>query len=341
MRQHKAATAVTIAATTEKSGLALWVDRYWKVGAVTVLAIVGWIVYQAQARSSRHAVGEQGWAKLLAVAPQDPQTGLLGGVPDDLKRVAGEIEATPAGPWALYLVATTAVANREFDKASEAIAELKRKYPTHPTVALALSPGDTGSAQTAVARLEATIQAQRKFEQDRPDIFGNPELPADAPKVRLTTDHGVIVVGLYSNLAPKLAENFLKEVRAGAYLNTKFHAVVNGQYIRGGDPNTASGESSTWGKGGPGYTLEQEPTKLRNFVGTLSAAPDATDTKKLSGSQFLITSADAHGLDDTYVPFGRVIEGLDVVRTIGKLPLVEKSFTQPQNPAVVVNAEVL
>jgi cyclophilin family peptidyl-prolyl cis-trans isomerase len=188
--------------------------------------------------------------------------------------------------------------------------------------------------------LESRVEAQKTFMREHAGLFDNPPLPADAPKVRLTTDHGVIVVGLYPNLAPKVVENFLKAVRDGAYVGTKFHVVVNGQYIRGGDPNSVKGERATWGKGGPGYTLDKEATGLRHFAGMISATPDAQDSTKISGSQFIITTSEMHSLDETYEPFGRVLEGLDAIREIERLPLEEKSFSQPKEPASLISAEV-
>lgn len=339
MPQHKAPTAVTIAPTTDKSGFTLWVEKYWKLGVGIVLVVVAWIIYQSHAETQQIAQSEEGWTKLLGVATPDPSSGDLTGSPEDLNRVAAEIEHTPAGPWALYLAATSAIASKDFDKASGALAELKRKYPNHQLVTLPLGT-DQASGASAVAMLEKKIEDDRAFVRDHPSLFDNPALPQDAPKVRLTTDHGAIVVALYSNLAPKHVENFLKLIKDGAYSGTKFHLVVNGEYIRGGDPNSIKGERETWGKGGPGYSIEKEASGLRHFTGVISAAPDPQDPSKDSGSQFIITSSEMHPLDQSYSPFGRVIEGLDVIREIEKLPLEEKSFSQPKEPAILISAEV-
>jgi cyclophilin family peptidyl-prolyl cis-trans isomerase len=339
MRQHKAPTSVTIASTTEKSDFSLWVEKYWKLGVGITIVVIGWIVYRAEATTVEHVKGEEGWSKLLAVTSQDQSTGMLTGSVDDLHRVAAEVEQTPAGPWALYLSATNAFANKEFEKATGVLSELKTKFPQHQLITLPLVD-EKGSAASAVAVLEARIEAQRAFVREHPGLFDNPPLPADAPKVRLTTDHGVIVVGLYSNLAPKVVENFLKLARDGSYVGTKFHMVANGQYVRGGDPNSVKGERDTWGKGGPGYSLDKETSGLAHFTGMISAAPDAQDPTKISGSQFIITSAEVHSLDVSCAPFGRVLEGLDVLREIERLPLQEKSFSQPKDPASLISAEV-
>jgi len=338
MPQHKASTAVTIASATDKSPFALFVEKYWMVGAGIILAVVVWILYSEHADTALKEVGDQSWSKLLAVTSEDPTSGMLTGSADDLRRVGDDLRGTPAGPWALYLAATSAVGNREFDKAEQALAELRKSYPDHQLVKLPLE-GDPQSRATVADALEKRIQAGRAFAREHEALFGNPELPADAPRVRLNTDRGTIVVGLYANLAPKHTENFLKLVRAGSYAGTKFHSVVNGEYIRGGDPTSVSGDPETWGKGGPGYALDFEATGLHHFAGVISAVPDPGDATKTSGSQFLITSAEAFSLDETYMPFGKVLEGLDVVRAIEALPLAEKSFTRPKDPATLTTAE--
>jgi peptidyl-prolyl cis-trans isomerase B (cyclophilin B) len=149
------------------------------------------------------------------------------------------------------------------------------------------------------------------------------------------------VVGLYANLAPKHVENFLKLVRDGYYVHTKFHDVSAGEFVQGGDPNSIDKDPSLWGQGGPEYTLDLEPSALRHFSGVLSAVPAPSDTTKTSGSQFLITTASSHGLDKTHVPFGSVIEGLDVLKLIGEAPLADGSFNRPQSPVEITATEVL
>ena len=341
MAQHKAPTAVTIASTERESGFRDFVVRYWKYAALLAAAVLVWVLYNTQQKSSEVAKGRESWSKLLAVTAQDPRTGMLAGPPEDLQRVGGELKGSAAGPWALYLAASSAAANREFDRAKSALQELEQSYPKHPLVAEALLETSGSAAMPPARLLAARVEAEVTFAREHPTLFGNPDLPPDAPRVRLTTDKGVIVVGLYSNSAPKLAENFLKLAKDGSYVGTKFHYVVKNDYVRGGDPNSKAGEASTWGKGGPGYALEKEASALKHFSGVISAVPDPEDATKLSGSQFLITSSDVHSLDETYVPFGKVLEGLDVVKSIESLPLVENTFTQPREPATIVSVEVL
>jgi cyclophilin family peptidyl-prolyl cis-trans isomerase len=341
MSQHKAPTAVTIAPTQEKSGFGLWIDRYWKIGFAAVLLLAGWIIYQRHTRTAQLTESQSAWTKVLSVATEDPASGMLAGSPDELRNVERETRGSPAGAWALYLSATSAFANRDFDKAQAALADLRQGYPNHALVTQTFSPDGKAPAESVVKQLGARIEVQRAFMLSHPGLFDNPPLPVDAPRVRLNTDRGPIVVGLYAALAPKLVENFLKLVREGSYSGTKFHLISSGEYIQGGDPNSIVGDSATWGQGGPGYSLDREETPLRHFAGVIAAVPAPKEIGKISGSQFLITTSEVHALDDSHVPFGKILEGLALVLEIERAPLAEKSFNRPKDPVTIQSAEIL
>ena len=341
MAQHKAPTAVTIASTEDNSALRGWIDRYWKFGAAIVVIVSGWLIYQTRAKAARKELSEAGWSRLLQTATEDPRTGTLSGTPEDLRRLESEIKDSPAAAWSLYIAATSAVDKHDFDAAEAALAELRRNHPTHPLVAQTFSANGTTAAESVVDELTRRIAAQKSFTASHSGLFENPALPADAPRVRLNTDKGPIVIGLYTDRAPKYVENFLKLVRDGSYVGTKFHSIHKGEYVQGGDPNSIAGAPETWGKGGPGYTLEREPDQLRNFAGVISAVPAPGEAKMVSGSQFAITTADAHRLDDTHIVFGRVVEGMELVREIEQSPIADNAFDQPRDPVTVQSAEVL
>jgi cyclophilin family peptidyl-prolyl cis-trans isomerase len=340
MSQHKAPTAVTIAPTREKSALGLWIDKYWKVCAVVVAAAAVAIIYKVNASKAKRTESDSNWTKILALASEDPSSGMLLGPTEDLRRLESEMKGSPAGGWALYVAAASALANQKLAEAETLLGELRSSYPQH--VLLTQKFPDASSGPTSVVdHLIHQIELQRAFMQEHPGLFENPPLPENAPRVRLTTDRGAIVVALYSDLAPEHAENFLKLVREGYYNGTKFHNVSAGQYVQGGDPNSIDKDPATWGQGGPGYTLDRKASKLRHFPGVLSAVPVPGDIDKVSGSQFLITTAAVHGIDKTHVPFGSVVEGLEVLKAIEAEPLAENTFNRPQNPVAIQSAEIL
>ncbi len=128
------------------------------------------------------------------------------------------------------------------------------------------------------------------------------------PKVRITmANGGTIVMELYPDVAPKTVESFLTLTRKGFYDGLRFHRVVPGFVVQGGDPR---GD----GTGGPGYTLKAEFNQRKHVTGTVAMAraqhPDS------AGSQFYICLAPQPSLDGKYTVFGQVIEGMDVVQKI-------------------------
>lgn len=340
MSQHKAPTAVTIAPLREKSALGLWVDKYWKIFAVVVAASAVWIIYKANASKAKRSESDSNWTKLLAVASEDPNTGMLVGPTEDLRRVESDLKGSAAGGWALYIAGANALANQKLDEAETLLGEIRTSYPDHVLVSQKFPDASSGQT-TVVEHLLRQIELQRTFIREHPGLFENPPLPENATRVRLTTDRGSIVVALYTDVAPEHVENFLKLVREGSYVGTKFHSVSPGEYIQGGDPNSIDKDPATWGQGGPGYTMDRKETKLRHFEGVLSAVPVPGEINKVSGSQFVITTAPVHNLDRSYAPFGRVVEGLDVLKAISDEPLAENTFNRPANPVAIQSAEIL
>jgi len=130
-------------------------------------------------------------------------------------------------------------------------------------------------------------------------------------------DGGVIVLELYHDLAPQSVRNFVSLARQGFYDGLKFHRIMKGFMIQGGDPK---GD----GTGGPGYSIFGEfadngwENDLEHKRGVISMArATAFDT---AGSQFFIVHGDSDFLDGSYAAFGKVISGMDVVDEIAKTP---------------------
>ena len=133
----------------------------------------------------------------------------------------------------------------------------------------------------------------------------------------IETNLGTIVFKLLPDLAPETVRNFEKLAIDGFYNGTLFHRVIPGFMIQGGDPNTKSGSKSTWGTGGPGYTIKAEFSLRSHHRGIVSMAR-AQDPNS-AGSQFFIVTTDSTFLDRQYTVFGEVTEGMDVADKIVKL----------------------
>jgi len=133
----------------------------------------------------------------------------------------------------------------------------------------------------------------------------------------IETNLGRIVFKLFPDLAPETVRNFEKLARDGFYNGTLFHRVIPGFMIQGGDPNTKSGNRSTWGMGGPGHMIKAEFSSRSHLRGIVSMAR-AQDPNS-AGSQFFIVTTDSTFLDRQYTVFGEVIEGMDIADKIVNL----------------------
>jgi len=140
----------------------------------------------------------------------------------------------------------------------------------------------------------------------------------------IKTNKGLIEVELFEDLMPITVSNFKKLAQTGFYKNTKFHRVIDGFIIQGGDPNSKTSDSRLYGMGGPGYVIPDEHVKhvlLSNIRGTISMANSGPNS---GGSQFFINLVDNAFLDFDKEPlsskhpvFGRVVNGMAVVDAIG------------------------
>lgn len=137
-------------------------------------------------------------------------------------------------------------------------------------------------------------------------------------KATIQTNKGNIVLELYAEQTPKTAGNFAKLAKEGFYDGTKFHRVIAGFMIQGGDPQSKDDSMKDfWGTGGPGYQFEDEiVSELSNVTGTISMANAGPNT---NGSQFFINVADNTFLDGKHAVFGRVLEGMDIVFAISQV----------------------
>jgi peptidyl-prolyl cis-trans isomerase B (cyclophilin B) len=188
---------------------------------------------------------------------------------------------------------------------------------------LTLSCGPKQTASTPKAA-ETPKQEMAQSDTAKPAAESTPTAKTEETKpltgkelmVIKVKDYGTIKIQLFPKDAPKNVANVVKLAKSGFYDGLKFHRVIAGFMIQGGDPN---GD----GTGGPGYTIPAEisPT-LKHLKGTMAMArlPDQVNPDKASsGSQFYICLAPQPHLDNNYTIIGKVVEGIDVVDAIGKV----------------------
>jgi cyclophilin family peptidyl-prolyl cis-trans isomerase len=333
MAQHKAPTAVTLAPRSEQSAFQAWVAKYWLVGIALLAAGGAGVLYsQYKKRQVEHARVNT-WSKLATVLVPSPFTQMPGGQPEVLAQLGEELATDPTGGWARLVEARSRYAAGDLEGARSALQKLRQQAPNHPVLALRAEDGVT----LLIDGFEAALGAGKAWEDAHPGLFANPAPAGDAPRVTLTTSKGPVEVQLYADKAPAHCANFVKLVNEKFYDGTRFHRVVPSMMIQGGDPNSKTDGTSTWGQGGPGYTLPQEPNDLYHFEGVVAAAKKPGEVES-SGSQFYITVAAAHHLDGDYTIFGKVTSGMDVVHQIASGELAPDAGDRPLDAVLLVSA---
>lgn len=166
------------------------------------------------------------------------------------------------------------------------------------------------------------------------------------PTAVIATNRGVIELELFEDQMPITVGNFVTLAESGFYADTKFHRVIDGFMIQGGDPNSKSANEATYGTGGSENIQDEfvEGELLSNTRGTIAMAN--TGQPNSGSSQFFINLIDNTGLDFDKQPltskhpvFGRVTSGMDVVDAIGKTET--KAGNIPVEPVVVESVEII
>lgn len=152
----------------------------------------------------------------------------------------------------------------------------------------------------------------------------------------LKTSKGTIVIRFFPDVAPNHVKNFLDLSKSGFYNGVKFHRVIPGFMIQGGDPNTKNADQSVWGTGGSGKNIKAEFNPVHHRRGIVSMArsghPDS------ASSQFFIVVADSGFLDNQYTVFGEVVSGMDVADKIVSAP--KNSRDVPNEPVSIESVTV-
>ena len=145
------------------------------------------------------------------------------------------------------------------------------------------------------------------------------------------TNKGNFKIELFNDKAPVTTGNFMKLVDDGFYNGLIFHRVIPNFMIQAGCPHGT-------GRGGPGYTIKDEfhPDLKHDQKGILSMANAGPNT---GSSQFFINLVDNNHLDNRHPVFGKVVEGMDVVDSIGRVDTNEKG--RPLEDVVLIKAELI
>ena len=168
-------------------------------------------------------------------------------------------------------------------------------------------------------------------------FFSNTTNQQQVMSATLHTSKGDITIEFFGAEAPNTVTNFAKLAREGFYNGTKFHRVIAGFMIQGGDPLTKDDSKvAEWGTGGPGYKFADEiHANNKNNIGTIAMANSGPGT---NGSQFFINVANNNFLDTKHTVFGRVTAGMDVVTAIAAAQTGQND--RPIEPIIVSSVTV-
>jgi cyclophilin family peptidyl-prolyl cis-trans isomerase len=147
----------------------------------------------------------------------------------------------------------------------------------------------------------------------------------------LHTSAGEIHIRFFPDVAPNHVKNFIDLAEKGFYNGTKFHRVIPGFMIQGGDPNTIKGEAYTWGTGGSPTKLKAEFNAVSHKRGIVSAA--RSQDPNSASSQFFIVTSDSTFLDRQYTVFGQVTKGMEVADEIVSSP--RGAQDRPNSPTTI------
>jgi cyclophilin family peptidyl-prolyl cis-trans isomerase len=180
--------------------------------------------------------------------------------------------------------------------------------------ALAGCGGDDGSADGNAQQSDCDVQGDAqlaKLEEGK------------TYRLVIQTNKGAFTIELDRETAPCTSASFVSLAQKGFFNGIKFHRIVPGFVIQGGDPTGK-------GSGGPGYsTVDVPPDDAKYTKGVVAMAKTPTEPAGTAGSQFFVVTAEDSGLTPEYAVLGKVVEGLDVVEKIGKLGGADERPTEP------------
>ena len=165
----------------------------------------------------------------------------------------------------------------------------------------------------------------------------------EEPEFEMVTSHGTMKLRLYSK-TPLHRDNFVKLAKEGYYDGLRFHRVIDGFMIQGGDPfSRDTAMINSWGTGGPNYTIPAEFVgEYHHKKGAIAAARKgdmANPKKSSSGSQFYIVQ-DEFGcshLDGQYTVYGEVFDGIEVIDRIAATPT--DHYNRPYDDVMIISVK--
>ncbi|NNJ88499.1 MAG: peptidylprolyl isomerase [Eudoraea sp.] len=197
-----------------------------------------------------------------------------------------------------------------------------------PEIQSTVSQTDSVQVETSEAeKNEASISEEEEpfvlTEENAIDFFFDYQKGLPTTRVKLTTSLGSFTVELYDNV-PYHKANFIYLTKQGYFNNTMFHRVVKDFIIQGGNADTK--ETARKRREIGRYLLPPDTRKgYKHHRGTISMPSSEMDNPHMLASPYeffiVVTKPGSYHLDGNYTPFGRVVEGMDIVDLINQQPV--------------------
>jgi len=173
------------------------------------------------------------------------------------------------------------------------------------------------------------------------DFFFNYQKGLPTTRVKLTTSLGSFTIELFDNV-PYHKANFIYLTKKGYFNNTMFHRVVKDFIIQGGNADTK--ETAQKRREIGRYLLPPDTRKgYKHHRGTVSMPSSEIDNPHMLASPYeffiVVTKPGSYHLDGNYTPFGRVVEGMDVVDLINQQPVDDGDW--PSKNIYILKAEIV
>lgn len=195
-----------------------------------------------------------------------------------------------------------------------------------------------GAEADASIKLDKAITDSQKKEKNTLENDSQARAELQQLFAIMKTNFGDIRLELFFKDAPAAVQSFVKLAQSGFYNSTKFHRVIKGFMIQGGDPNSKDDNWDDDGTGGPGYTFKDEINSHKLVQGSLAMANAGLDT---NGSQFFIVTAESTPLlDGKHTVFGKVVEGIDVVFKIENVETDPSRDDHPTKDVIIESIEI-
>jgi cyclophilin family peptidyl-prolyl cis-trans isomerase len=216
-----------------------------------------------------------------------------------------------------------APANRDTTATDTTATAANTTMSTNPAAA-------TTSSSMSDMKVPQPAAAPQTAEENRPMSYYQNKV------AELHTTAGEIDIRFFPDVAPNHVKNFIDLAEKGFYNGTKFHRVIPGFMIQGGDPNTKSGNPANWGTGGSGKYVNSEFNTVKHKRGIVSMARSSDPNS--ASSQFFVMVADYPSLDGQYSVFGQVTKGMDVADKI--VGAQTGAQDRPLNPTAITSIVV-